>query len=164
VTHARRRTRASGCHERKHTLWRDSRRCSYFPLRRSATRAPSEVKPETAPPFRSPICHTHYPHLAGTGQLLSVQNHTRISTPITNRRIVVTELELKWRHTGPGSSTIALSLTYTHQTEDLLQRSAGRCFLKERCWMEPEVWKQKIEASGITIDSVFEATRQLLVR
>jgi hypothetical protein len=43
-----------------------------------------------------------------------MQNHTRISTQITNRRIVVTELELKWRHTGLGSSTIALSVTYTH--------------------------------------------------
>jgi hypothetical protein len=43
-----------------------------------------------------------------------MQNHTRISTQLTNRRIVVTELELKWRHTGPGSSTIALSVTYTH--------------------------------------------------
>jgi len=31
--------------------------------------------------------------------------------------------------------------------------------------MEPEVWEQKeIEAKDITIDSVFEATRQLLVR
>jgi hypothetical protein len=30
--------------------------------------------------------------------------------------------------------------------------------------MEPEVWEQNIKAKGITIDSVFKATRQLLVR
>ncbi len=42
---------------------------------------------------------------------------------------------------------------------------AERCFLKGGYWMEPEAWDQKkIEAKGITIDSVFEATRQLLIK
>jgi len=40
-----------------------------------------------------------------------------------------------------------------------------RCFLKGGYWMEPEVWDQKqIEAKGITIESVFEATRLLLIK
>jgi hypothetical protein len=42
---------------------------------------------------------------------------------------------------------------------------AERCFLKGGYWMEPEAWDQKqIEAKGIAIDSVFEATRQLLLK
>lgn len=40
-----------------------------------------------------------------------------------------------------------------------------RCFLKGGYWMEPEAWDQKqVVAKGIAIDSVFEATRQLLIK
>jgi hypothetical protein len=42
---------------------------------------------------------------------------------------------------------------------------AERCFLKGSYWMEPEAWNQaQLEAKRITIDSVFDATRQLLIR
>ncbi len=42
---------------------------------------------------------------------------------------------------------------------------AERCFLKGGYWMEPDAWDQaQLEAKKITIDSVFEATRQLLLR
>lgn len=42
---------------------------------------------------------------------------------------------------------------------------AERCFLKGGYWMEPEAWDEaRLEAKGITIDSVFEATRQLLIK
>ena len=42
---------------------------------------------------------------------------------------------------------------------------AGRCFLKGSYWMEPDTWdKKKIEETGIAIDTVFDATRKLLVR
>lgn len=42
---------------------------------------------------------------------------------------------------------------------------AERCFLKGSYWMEPDTWdKKKIEETGIAIDTVFEATRKLLVR
>jgi hypothetical protein len=40
---------------------------------------------------------------------------------------------------------------------------AERCFEKGGYWMEPEAWDSKrIEAKGIKIESMFEATRQLL--
>ncbi len=40
---------------------------------------------------------------------------------------------------------------------------AERCFEKGGYWMEPDAWDQKrIEAKGIAIESMFEATRQLL--
>jgi hypothetical protein len=42
---------------------------------------------------------------------------------------------------------------------------AERCFLKGGYWMEPETWdQQRIREKRITIESVFEATRQLLVK
>jgi hypothetical protein len=42
---------------------------------------------------------------------------------------------------------------------------AERCFLKGSYWMEPDTWdKKRIEEKGIAVDSVFEATRKLLVR
>ena len=42
---------------------------------------------------------------------------------------------------------------------------AEKCFLKGGYWMEPEAWdQQQIEAKGIAIESVFEATRQLLIK
>jgi hypothetical protein len=42
---------------------------------------------------------------------------------------------------------------------------AERCFEKGGYWMEPDVWDQKrIEAKGIAIENMFEATRQLLLR
>ena len=41
---------------------------------------------------------------------------------------------------------------------------AERCFLKGGYWMEPNVWEQsQLETKRITIDSVFEATQQLLL-
>ena len=42
---------------------------------------------------------------------------------------------------------------------------AERCFLKGGYWMEPDAWDQtRINEKGIAIDSVFEATRSLLVK
>lgn len=42
---------------------------------------------------------------------------------------------------------------------------AERCFEKGGYWMEPDVWDQKrIEAKGIAIENMFEATRQLLLK
>ena len=42
---------------------------------------------------------------------------------------------------------------------------AERCFEKGGYWMEPDAWDQKrIHAKGIAIESMFEATRQLLLK
>jgi hypothetical protein len=42
---------------------------------------------------------------------------------------------------------------------------AERCFEKGGYWMEPGAWDQKrIHAKGIAIESMFEATRQLLFK
>jgi hypothetical protein len=42
---------------------------------------------------------------------------------------------------------------------------AERCFIKGGYWMSPEAWdKKQIQEKGIAIDSVFEATRKLLIR
>lgn len=42
---------------------------------------------------------------------------------------------------------------------------ANRCFLKGSYWLEPDTWdKERIEDTGIAINSVFDATRQLLIR
>ena len=42
---------------------------------------------------------------------------------------------------------------------------AERCFLKGGYWMEPDAWdKAQIAQKGIAIDSVFEATRALLIK
>ncbi len=41
---------------------------------------------------------------------------------------------------------------------------AERCFEKGGYWMEPEAWDPgRIEAKGIAIESMYEATRQLLL-
>ena len=41
---------------------------------------------------------------------------------------------------------------------------AHKCFLKGSYWLEPEAWDQaKIEENQITLDKVFEETRELLV-
>lgn len=42
---------------------------------------------------------------------------------------------------------------------------AHRCFLKGSYWMEPDTWdRNRIDETGIAIDAVFDATRQLLMR
>jgi hypothetical protein len=41
---------------------------------------------------------------------------------------------------------------------------AERCFEKGGYWMEPDAWDpERIEATGIAIESMYEATRQLLL-
>jgi hypothetical protein len=42
---------------------------------------------------------------------------------------------------------------------------AERCFLKGSYWMEPDIWdKKRIDEKGISIDTVFDATRKLLLQ
>jgi len=42
---------------------------------------------------------------------------------------------------------------------------AGRCFAKGNYWMDPKAWdKERIDETGIAIDSVLEATRKLLLQ
>jgi len=42
---------------------------------------------------------------------------------------------------------------------------AHRCFEKGSYWMEPDTWdRNRIDETGIAIDTVFDATRQLLIR
>lgn len=42
---------------------------------------------------------------------------------------------------------------------------ADRCFMKGSYWMESGAWdKKRIDETGIAIDAVFGATRQLLMR
>jgi hypothetical protein len=42
---------------------------------------------------------------------------------------------------------------------------AQRCFLKGSYWLEPETWdKKRVEETEIAINTVFDATRQLLIR
>ena len=45
------------------------------------------------------------------------------------------------------------------------RKLADRCFLKGSYWLEPDTWDQeKVMRSGIELNAVFEATRQLLLR
>jgi hypothetical protein len=42
---------------------------------------------------------------------------------------------------------------------------AERCFIKGSYWIEPDAWSSKnIKAKGIAIESMFDATRQLLTK
>ena len=42
---------------------------------------------------------------------------------------------------------------------------ASRCFAKGNYWMDPDAWdKDRIQQTGIAIESVLERTRDLLVR
>jgi len=48
---------------------------------------------------------------------------------------------------------------------ELDREFAQKCFLKGSYWLEPEAWTQeRIAQTDIAIDSVFEATRTLLLK
>jgi hypothetical protein len=85
---------------------------------------------------------------------------------LTETRLYISELEHGKPHSRKKEFAIArLWNTASVPLREIDPDLAERCFDKGSYWMEPDIWEpERIDAKGIAIESMFEATRQLLLK
>ena len=85
---------------------------------------------------------------------------------LTETRIYISERESGKRRNRKREYQLAeLWQTASIPLRTIDKEFADRCFAKGNYWMDPKAWdKNRIDETGIAIDSVLEATRELLVQ
>ncbi len=84
---------------------------------------------------------------------------------LAETRVYMSELKSgKCRSQEREMSIARLWHTASVPLREIDKELAERCFMKGSYWLEPEAWdNRQIDAKNIAIESMFEATRKLLI-